>query len=81
LLKYQTILLAAELGLNPQQLSQLATTLASSAHATPTASPAVTLVVAPGNYKFMDFVKVGTPMFILTWLVYLALTPPVFPPR
>jgi di/tricarboxylate transporter len=28
---------------------------------TPESSPAVTLVVAPGKYRFIHFVKVGSP--------------------
>jgi hypothetical protein len=38
---------------------------ASAAYVTPVSSPAVTLVVGPGNYRFVDFVKAGIPMLIL----------------
>lgn len=37
------------------------------------------LVVEPGRYTFMDFVKVGVPLLRITYLVRLWLTPLVFP--
>lgn len=45
----------------------------------PFSTPVVTLVVAPGGYRFSDFLKVGTPLVILTWLVALLLIPLLFP--
>ena len=38
-----------------------------------------TLVVAPGNYGFLDFVKVGLPILVLTWATTLLVTP-IFSP-
>ena len=52
---------------------------ASAAYSTPVSTPVVTLVVDPGRYRFADFLKVGVPLLILTWLVTLAVTPLVFP--
>ena len=52
---------------------------ASAAYSTPVSTPVVTLVVDPGRYQFMDFVKVGTPLLVLTWLVALLVTPLIFP--
>lgn len=52
---------------------------ASAAYSTPVSTPVVTLVVEPGRYSFMDFVKVGVPLLVLTWLVALVVTPLVFP--
>ena len=40
--------------------------------------PAVTLVVEPGHYRFIDFVKVGVPMLVLTWIVTVLVTPLIF---
>ena len=38
-----------------------------------------TLVVGPGNYGFLDFVKVGLPLLVLTWATTLLVTPIFFP--
>ena len=51
----------------------------SAAFASPVASPVVTLVVEPGNYRFTDFVKVGGPLMLLTYVVTILLTPLLFP--
>ena len=42
-------------------------------------TPVVTLVVEPGRYKFMDFVKVGIPLVLLTYLVTMLVAPLIFP--
>jgi di/tricarboxylate transporter len=39
----------------------------------------VTLVVEPGRYGFMDFVKAGVPLLLLTYLVTLVVAPLIFP--
>lgn len=52
---------------------------ASAAFVTPVSTPVVTLVVEPGKYRFMDFVKVGLPLLIVTWVVVMLVTPLVFP--
>jgi di/tricarboxylate transporter len=52
---------------------------ASGAFMTPVSTPVVTLVVEPGRYGFMDFVKVGVPLTLLTWVVTLLLAPLLFP--
>lgn len=52
---------------------------ASAVFMSPFSTPVVTLVVAPGGYRFSDFLKVGTPLVIVTWLVALLLIPLLFP--
>lgn len=46
---------------------------------TPVANPTNTMVYAPGNYSFTDFLKVGTPLNIIIWIV-ASLTIPLFFP-
>ena len=46
---------------------------------TPVSTPVVTLVVDPGRYRFLDFVKVGVPLLLLTYLVTYIVAPLVFP--
>lgn len=51
----------------------------SASFASPVASPVVTLVVEPGGYRFLDFVKVGLPLMLLTYVITILLTPMLFP--
>lgn len=52
---------------------------ASAAFVTPVSTPVVTLVVEPGWYEFVDFVKTGVPQLLLTHLVTLLVAPLIFP--
>ena len=40
----------------------------SAAFVTPVSSPTNMLVMEPGGYRFVDYVKVGLPMLLLTML-------------
>jgi di/tricarboxylate transporter len=46
---------------------------------TPVSSPVNTLVVAPGNYKFGDFIKIGTPFTLIVLAICVWLIPLLFP--
>lgn len=70
---------AESLGVSPYPFAVAVLIAASAAYVTPVSTPVVTLVVEPGGYRFMDFVKVGVPLLILTWLVTLLVAPLVFP--
>jgi di/tricarboxylate transporter len=70
---------AQVLEVSPYPLAMTVAIAASAAFVTPVSTPVVTLVVTPGNYRFMDFVKVGLPLLILCWLTTLLVTPLVFP--
>jgi di/tricarboxylate transporter len=52
---------------------------ASSAFATPVASPINTLVLGPGAYRFGDFLRVGLLVQALLLLLTLLLVPVLFP--
>ncbi|MDJ0866650.1 MAG: SLC13 family permease [Myxococcota bacterium] len=71
---------AAEvLGVSPYPMAMTVAIAASAAFVTPVSTPVVTLVVTPGGYRFLDFVKVGVPLLLLTWATTLLVTPLVFP--
>ena len=70
------IIAAESLGVSPYPFAIAVLIAASAAFMTPVSTPVVTLVVEPGRYGFMSFVKVGVP---LTWLVTLLLAPLFFP--
>jgi len=52
---------------------------ASASFVTPFSTPVVTLVVEPGGYRFTDFIKLGVPLLLLTWLIAVLLLPCLFP--
>ncbi len=70
---------AQAMGIEPYAFAMTVAIAASAAFATPVSTPVVTLVVEPGGYRFMDFVKVGLPLVLVTWGVTLLLTPLLFP--
>lgn len=46
---------------------------------TPMSYPTNTMVYAPGNYKFSDFLKFGTPLNLITWVAASFVIPYFFP--
>ena len=65
---------AIALGLNPRTFAIGITYAASFSFITPL-EPACVLVYTPGHYKFMDFVKVGTILTIVVFIVSITLVP------
>jgi di/tricarboxylate transporter len=48
---------------------------------TPVSSPVNMLVVAPGNYRFGDFVKLGVPFTMVTLIACVLMVPVLLPFR
>lgn len=46
---------------------------------TPVSYPTNTMVYAPGNYKFKDYLKVGTPLNFIIWIAASFIIPLFFP--
>jgi di/tricarboxylate transporter len=67
------------IGAAPEAFVMAVAIAASAAFASPVASPVVALVAEPGRYRFVDFLKVGMPLLLMTWVLTVALTPLVFP--
>lgn len=65
---------AVALGLNPRTFAVAVTFAASFSFITPL-EPACVLVYTPGRYKFMDFVKIGTILTIITFITAILLVP------
>ncbi|MGQ9826706.1 MAG: SLC13 family permease [Roseiflexus sp.] len=70
---------ANELGVSPYPLLMIIALAASTAFATPVASPVNTLVLGPGDYRFTDFVRVGTPLLVVMLIASLLIVPVLFP--
>ncbi|PJF24757.1 MAG: hypothetical protein CUN53_16230 [Phototrophicales bacterium] len=70
---------AQQLGVQPHAFLMSAAVAASMAFATPIASPVNTLVVSAGGYRFMDYVRVGVPLVILSLLASVIVLPILFP--
>jgi di/tricarboxylate transporter len=71
--------LAISAGAAPEPFMMTIAVAASTAFATPVASPVNTLVLGPGGYRFGDFFKVGVTLQFLILLATLALVPIFFP--
>jgi di/tricarboxylate transporter len=70
---------ALTIGVSPHAFAMTVAIACSAAYATPVSSPVNTLVLDPGGYSFMDFVKVGLPLQLLTLGVTVALARVLFP--
>jgi len=70
---------AMTMDLSPYPFLMTVAIAASTAFATPVASPVNTLVLSPGGYRFGDFVRVGLPLQFLLLIATLIVVPWMFP--
>ncbi len=70
---------ALELGVSPYPFAMTVALAASAAFMTPISSPVNTLVLGPGNYRFIDFVRIGVPFTLIVLLICVLLLPLLFP--
>jgi di/tricarboxylate transporter len=70
---------AASLSVEPYAFLMAVAIAASMAFATPVASPSNTLVMGAGNYRFGDYIKVGTPLVFITLIASVIILPILFP--
>ncbi|WP_437612747.1 SLC13 family permease [Erwinia sp. V71] len=70
---------AHQMGVSPYPFTMIIAVAASAAFMTPVSSPVNTLVMAPGGYRFSDFVKVGVPFTLLVMVVSVLMVPVLFP--
>lgn len=73
------IKMASTLGVSPYPFAITVALAASAAFITPVSSPVNTLVVAPGNYTFGDFVKIGLPFAVIVMMIAVIFVPMLFP--
>jgi di/tricarboxylate transporter len=70
---------ATLLEVSPYPLLMTVALAASTAFATPVATPVNTLVLGPGQYRFGDFLRVGVVLQVLVLIATLLLVPVLFP--
>ena len=73
------ISIASALGASPHAVVMAIAVAASCAFATPVGTPPNTLVLGPGNYRFMDYVKAGTGLVLVAFVVCMIIIPIVWP--
>jgi di/tricarboxylate transporter len=71
--------LAKDLQASPYPFAMIVALAASTAFMTPVSSPVNTLVVAPGNYTFGDFMRVGVPFSVIVLIACVILVPWLLP--
>lgn len=70
---------AQHINASPYPFAMTVAIAASAAFMTPVSSPVNTLVIGPGRYKFMDFVKIGVPFTLLVMIICIIFVPILFP--
>ena len=76
------ISIAQSIGADPKPVLMSIGIAASMAFATPMATPPNTLVLGPGGFSFNDYVKVGVPLCVITFIASVIIIPifwPFFP--
>lgn len=71
--------MALGLGYDPTPFMMTVAIAASTAFATPVASPVNALIIAPGHYRAVDFLRVGIPLQLVAMGLTLLLVPALFP--
>lgn len=73
------VALAETMGVNPRPFIVAVMMAGSAAFATPFGYQTNTLVFQMGGYSYMDFIKVGLPLNIVTWIAAVIAIPIFFP--
>ncbi|MFP1787955.1 SLC13 family permease [Lonsdalea quercina] len=70
---------ADQMQVSPYPFAMIIAIAASAAFMTPVSSPVNTLVLAPGGYRFSDFLKIGVPFTVLVMGVSVVMIPWLYP--
>lgn len=73
------VFVANGMGFSPLPLLMGLATVTAAAYMTPVGTPPNTIVLGPGNYKFMDYVKMGGLFQLISFIIIVFLVPFVWP--
>ncbi len=69
----------ADMGLRPETAMMAIAMAASASFTSPISHPANILVMGPGGYRFIDYIKVGVPLTIIVFITVMVLLPMLWP--
>lgn len=69
----------SDMGLEPQTAMMAIAMAASASFTSPISHPANILVMGPGGYRFIDYLKVGVPLTIVVFITVMVLLPILWP--
>jgi di/tricarboxylate transporter len=69
----------SDMGLAPETAMMAIAMAASASFTSPISHPANILVMGPGGYRFVDYLKVGVPLTIIVFVAVMILLPILWP--
>jgi len=69
----------SDMGLQPETAMMAVAMAASASFTSPISHPANILVMGPGGYRFVDYLKVGVPLTIVVFITVMVLLPRLWP--
>jgi len=69
----------SDMGLQPETAMMAVAMAASASFTSPISHPANILVMGPGGYRFVDYLKVGVPLTIVVFIAVMVLLPMLWP--
>ncbi|MDH3612528.1 MAG: SLC13 family permease [Gammaproteobacteria bacterium] len=69
----------SDMGLQPETAMMAVAMAASASFTSPISHPANILVMGPGGYRFIDYLKVGVPLTIVVFITVMVLLPILWP--
>ena len=71
--------IAQKIGVNPYPIAMTITLAGAASYATPFAAPQNMMTVGWTHYRFIDFIKIGLPMLLITYIAVVGLIPIFLP--